>query len=92
MLENNGLERACSRDSSSLVVAISNLQDLIGNELSEYDKFVIETIVCGFAMQPPSTQELSKFPYSGQGPGKNPGLLSMIKQMKLYAIVFSKQQ
>jgi len=83
MLENNGLERACSRDSSSLVVAISNLQDLIGNELSEYDKFVIETIVCGFAMQPPSTQELSKFPYSGQGPGKNPGLLSMIKSGQL---------
>ena len=83
LLENNNLKRACTRDSSSLVAAIANLEDLLDNKLSEYEKFIIETLVCGFAMQSPSTDVLGKFPYAGQGPGKNPGLLTLIKSGQL---------
>tara|TARA_B100001175_G_scaffold297033_1_gene286455 strand:- start:66 stop:1136 length:1071 start_codon:yes stop_codon:yes gene_type:complete len=83
LLENNDLKRACTRDSSTLIAAISNLEELLDNKLGDYDKFIIETLVCGFAMQPPSADVLSKFPYSGQGPGKNPGLESLIKSGQL---------
>ena len=83
LLENNGLKRACTRDSSTLAAAMATLEDLLKHKLGDYEKFMIETLVCGFAMAPPSNDVLSKFPYSGQGPGKNPGLFSLIRSGKL---------
>ena len=83
LIEQNGLKSACSSDSQLLFMSISNLEELINNKMSDYDKLIIKTLICGFAMQPPSADTLGKFPYAGQGPGKNPGLLSLIESGQL---------